>query len=297
MDFLRALVVGAAGGVVFWYVGAPLPWMLGAMTATGAGALLRWPIAASMKARAPMVAIMGAMLGTSFSQDMLGQQGHWLVPLAMLVPYIAVAGTVGFHYLRRVTGMDRRTAFYSAMPGGLVDLLLMGERDGADTTAIALMHAARIFLVVLFLPNLLQVFVAADISGRGAAYLPLTSLDAPALFWFGLCAAGGGLIGTRLRLPAPLLVGPMLASAGLHLAGLTDFEVPTLIVAAAQVVLGASIGCRFAGTPPAAILRTLRVSLGATALLLAVTAGFAGTVAGLTGLPFAETLLAADWRR
>lgn len=292
MDFARAILIGAAGGAAFWFLGTPLPWMLGAMTATGIGALLSLPIAASMKVRTPMVTVMGAMLGTSFTSDTVGDLGNWVLPLAMLVPFIAVSGLLGTLYLRRMTNLDRRTAFYAAMPGGLVDLVLMGERDGADTTTIALMHAARIFLVVLILPTVIQLMVPTDIAGRSAAYRPLATLDAAAVAWFAASAAGGALVGRWLRLPAPFLVGPMLASAALHLAGVTDFQVPSVIIAAAQVVLGASIGCRFAGTPPRAILRTLALSLGATAILLTVTAAFAGLVSRITGLPFPEMLLA-----
>ena len=292
MSLLRSLVLGAVGGALFWWLHLPLAWMLGAMTATGIGALLSWPIAGSQKARAPMVAIMGAMLGTSFSAGMIGHQAHWLLPLALLVPYLAVAGWAGSVYLRRVAGMDRKTAFYAAAPGGLVDMILMGEKAGADATTIALMHGARIFLVVLLLPVVIHLVTGADLSGRSSSWQPLSALGPVDALWFALTAAGGAVAGHWLRLPAPLLIGPMLASAATHLTGLTDFAVPSAITAAAQVVMGSTIGSRFAGTPPRAILRCLRHSVGATALLLAIASAFALLAKALAGLPFAELLLA-----
>lgn len=292
MSLALALALGAVGGALFWMLHLPLAWMLGAMTATGLGALFSWPIAGSQRARAPMVAVMGAMLGTSFSTGMLGHQAHWILPLAMLVPFLAVAGWVGSIYLRRVAGLDRKTAFFAAVPGGLVDMILLGERAGADTSAIALLHGARVFLVVLLLPIVIHLVTGADLTGRAATWRPLEALDAEGLAWFALAAAGGALAGERLRLPAPLLIGPMLASAAVHLSGVGSFTVPSAITAAAQVVMGSSIGCRFAGTPPRAILRGLGHSVGATLLLLAIASGFALMVNLLTGLPFAELLLA-----
>lgn len=292
MSLARSLVLGALGGALFWWLHLPLAWMLGAMTATGLGALLSWPIAGSQKARAPMVAVMGAMLGSSFSAGMIGHQLHWILPLALLVPFLAVAGWAGSVYLQRVAGMDAKTAFFASAPGGLVDMILMGERAGADATTIALMHGARIFLVVLALPVVIHLVTGADLSGRTATWHPLAGLTPRDAAWFALTAAGGAIAGYRLRLPAPLLIGPMLASAAAHLAGLTDFTVPSALTAAAQVVMGSTIGSRFAGTPPRAILRCLGHSVGATALLLAIAAAFALVAKALSGLPFAELLLA-----
>jgi uncharacterized protein len=44
-------------------------------------------------------------------------------------------------------------------------------------------------------------------------------------------------------------------------------------------VLGTTIGCRFLGTPPKEILRVLLVSLGSTAILIAITLAFGYAVA------------------
>jgi uncharacterized protein len=80
-------------------------------------------------------------------------------------------------------------------------------------------------------------------------------------------------------LPAKYLLGPMLVSAGVHVIGLSDFKPPQEVVIAAQLVLGTTIGCRFLGTPPKEILRVLLVSLGSTAILIAITLAFGYAVA------------------
>lgn len=288
-----ALSVGTAGGALFWWLDLPLAWMLGAMTASGLAALMRLPIYLSPKIRNPIVPVIGAMLGSSFTGEMLGNLTHWVVPLLILFPFIVAAGTAAFLYLSRVAGMDRPTAFYSAMPGGLVDMVLMGERAGGDATTISLMHAARVFLVVMLFPVVIQFVTGSNLSGRSGTYQPLSDILHlwPAL-WFAVSAVTGALLGKLLKLPAPMLVGPMIISAVLHAGGITDFKVPTMILAAAQVVLGTGIGCRFAGTPPRRILTVLGHSLGTTALLLSVTILFGLAVSAWTDIPFAEALLA-----
>ncbi|MFP3442644.1 AbrB family transcriptional regulator, partial [Pantoea sp. SIMBA_133] len=63
----------------------------------------------------------------------------WWPALLALAGYLAVAAVLCNVYLRRVIHLDRRTAFFSAMPGGLVDMVLLGAEKGGDERTIALM--------------------------------------------------------------------------------------------------------------------------------------------------------------
>src|SRR3546814_1281220 len=60
-----------------------------------------------------------------------------------------------------------------------------------------------------------------------------------------------------------------LFSAGLHMTGVTDAKPPTELVNAAQVVVGTTIGCRFAGVTLGLVTRTLVASFGSTIILVA----------------------------
>jgi membrane AbrB-like protein len=91
------------------------------------------------------------------------------------------------------------------------------------------------------------------------------------------CAVAGAVAARRLRWPAPDFLGPLLLSAILHLAGLTESVPPALLVAAAQVLLGTILGCRFVGIAPAALVPAGLLSLGATVLTL-VLAGIGALV-------------------
>lgn len=244
------------------------------------------------KVRPFSAALVGTMLGTSFSPALLDQAGSWLITILGLVAFLIAATAICFAYYRHVVGLDRNTALFSAMPGGIVEMVLLGEEKGADIQTIAIIHAARIFLVVSLLPALLYL-IAPDISvaSIGAANAE-TSFDWTVIVWLAVTTVGGVLVGQLLRLPIAFLLGPMLVGGIIHVAGWSNYQLPSMLLAIAQVVLGASVGCRFAGIGWRRLLGFLGHSLGATALLVSVTLLFAFIMSMLIGLPLMAGILA-----
>jgi membrane AbrB-like protein len=83
----------------------------------------------------------------------------------------------------------------------------------------------------------------------------------------------------------------MTLSAAVHLTGVTTSRPPTELIVAAQVVVGSAIGARFAGMPARRVLRGLLLALGASLILLAITAGFSLGLGAATGLPLPALFL------
>ncbi|HYC03815.1 MAG TPA: AbrB family transcriptional regulator [Azospirillaceae bacterium] len=293
--FAAALLLGGLGGYLFFRLHLPLAFLIGAMVATTAASMAGLRTAVPARLRDLMVAILGVLLGSGFSPAMIERLDEWALSLAGLLVYVAAAGAAGMLYLRRVAGQDPVTAYFAAMPGGFSEMVLMGGALGGDERVISLSHSLRIMLVVMTVPFWFQLTAgtegpARDWSlqglGPGLAELPWT--DAALLAACGLAAFPA----KRLGIPAGILVGPMLASAALHLADVTAGKPPGLLVAAAQIVIGASIGGRFAGVAIGTVLRAARVALGLTALLLALTVALAWALHAVTGLPLPALILA-----
>jgi hypothetical protein len=279
-----ALALGTLGGWAASALDLPLPWMIGALTATTVAAVAGAPIAMAQPLRTVMVAVLGVMLGSGFTPEILARLDEWAVSLSSLVAYIALAGGAGLLYFRRVCGYDRITAYFAAMPGGLSEMILVGGEMGGDARRISLAHASRLLIVVMTIPFAFRWLEEMAPADRPPAGLPIAAIPMADLAILALCGVVGFALARAAKVPAAAVVGPMLVSAIVHLAGWTEASPPIEAVAAAQVAVGAAIGARFAGSDLRLVIRTLVQSLGATAILVAVTLLFAGGLSVLLDL-------------
>ena len=260
-----ALAIGIVGGLLFWWLNWPLAWLLGPMVATTLAALAKADIAVPGALRTPMLAVLGVLLGSGFTPAMVGELWGWLPTLLSLPAYVALVTLVSAFYLRKVAGFDARTALFAGTPGGFGEMVILGEQAGGDGRRIALVHAVRILFIVLAVPLLVR--------GLGMD-LPAVPQAKAAVGWIdilGLLAAAalGHWLGKLVRLPAPALLGGMLVSAMGHATGILEGAPPVVVIALAQLVIGCSIGARFAGFRLHDVLATMVAGLGLTVVMLA----------------------------
>lgn len=290
-----ALMTGGAGGGLFFAAGLPLPWMLGALFATMAASLAGLRLQAPVALRPAVVAVIGVLLGAGFTPGLLAQAGEWALSLAGLALFLALSVALVVPWYRRIGGFDARTAYFAGMPGGLSEMIELGEAAGADVPRIILAQSLRIVTTVALIAvwfrwgQGVQIGAAAPAAAAPAAAVPPGALD---LALLALAALAGSWIGLRLHLPAPTLLGPMILSAALHLADLAHGAPPGPLVIAAQVILGIMLGCRFQGMRARVLVPALGLSLGATVIMLALAAGFAQAIHAVTGQAPAQVLLA-----
>ncbi len=293
-DLLRiclTLMIGAAGGWLFTIFNLPLAWMIGAMCATTAASLVGAPVFIPMSFRGFMIAVLGVMLGSAFSPELMDQFGRWLPSLGGLVAYAATITVLLFIYFRKIGGFDVVTAYFSASPGGLNEMILVGREMGGDDRTISLIHGSRVLFVVLTVPFAFTLLSGYDSAARpplGAAFSDIGPSDLAVL---AVCGVVGVLAARALRIPAAYITGPMALSVAAHLTGLTASRAPGDLIAIAQVVVGAGVGCRFAGVPLAQIMRTLALGAGATVVMLVGTVAFSLALAPVTKAPFVALVL------
>jgi membrane AbrB-like protein len=286
-----ALAIGAVGGYLFKRLTLPLPWMLGSMSfvtiATLAGLKTRVP----GNFRSLMITVLGIMLGGQFTPAIIARMGEWIFTIAGLALWMALAGGACLVYFRKVAGYDRVTAFFSATPGGLNEMVLVGGSMGGDVRIISLTHASRIALVVLTIPLWYRLSGAVPpvAPGSGIGMLDLAWQDVLILTG---CAIAGVLGARALRIPAAALVGPMVLSAIVHVAGITGSKPPDALVAFAQIAIGAAIGGRFGGMALGHIARIAGHAVVSAVVMLVLTVSFSLALARLTGYPLPAVVLA-----
>lgn len=284
------LGLAAAGGASFFALDLPLPWMLGAMAATILAALARLPLKAPERMRPWVIAVIGVMLGSGFRTDTFSQLAQWSVSLTAMLTCVAVQAVAVTVYFRWIGKLDPVTALFSAMPGGLVEMMEIGRQNGGDAQTIILAHAVRIVLVIALVAGGFRLVLGLEVSG--AAPMGGGTTGPVDLAILVACGVAGGLAGLRFRLPAPTFLGPMLCSAAVHMLGWTSGSPPVWLVVAAQITLGAIVGSRFIGVSLRAVARAFALGLGATVVMLTVTMAFALLLAMPLGQAPAQILLA-----
>lgn len=264
--------------------------MLGALFASMGAALFGLPVLAPNRIRPATVAVIGVLLGARFTPDVVGAIGQWSVSLALLALYMAVVAAICVPIYRYFGKADWQTAYLSGLPGGLSEMVELGEEKGADVRTIILAHTLRIVVTIALIAVWFRV-----IEGRDVGSMPDFGDDALTL-WDGsllmACAVAGSYAGLWLKLPAPTFLGPMFLSAVLHATEVTTSSPPTPLVIAAQIILGTVLGCRFLGTPIRTLLPALKLSLGATGATLLVAVAFSGLMHLILGITVDQGILA-----
>ncbi len=275
------LAFAALGGSLFAWIGAPLAWMLGAMFFITGASLAGAPTYMSLILRKFMLAILGIMLGSTFRPEIAQQAVQWLPSVGVMIGFIALITTLSYQYFHRIAGFDRATAYFSSAPGGLTEMVTVGESMGGNVPVISLVHATRILVVVATIPVYFRY-----IQGLNIPSIPPTPGGMPGLMDMALltaCALIGVPLAARLRLPAGALLGPMILSAALHITGVTSAAPPGPMVAGAQIIIGAGIGCRFAGLSLRTVWRTILYAAGSGLIMVLAAAITAFLAAPLIG--------------
>ncbi|WP_410217086.1 AbrB family transcriptional regulator [Paracoccus sp. (in: a-proteobacteria)] len=269
MTRARLTTFGAAliGAAIFLVLGLPLPWLLGPMMACLIVALSGARMQGAGQLGVFMRTFLGVAVGASITPQVLAGLPEIAASLAIVPVFIGVIALIGYPLFRRVFGFDHPTAWYAAMPGGLQDMLVFGEEAGGDIRALSLIHATRILVIVTVAPLIMTLYWQVDLSQPPGA--PMTSIPWQQIALIVAAGFGGWKIAERVGLFGASILGPMILTAGLSLAGIIQTRPPAEIIQAAQFFIGIAVGAKYAGITA----RELRIDVTAGlvySLILAV---------------------------
>jgi uncharacterized protein len=290
------LALGTFGGTIAIWAGLPMPWLLGALIASATAAIRSGgsgPFGRGFPQglRRYFVAVVGVMIGQSFSPGLIGTLSSLWISLIGIAVFVVLAQGAGYLMFRRIGGHDPTTALFAAMPGGLIEAITIGERYGADVQVITLQHFARVILVVAVIPLGFQIWTGQSVGSaaglaRAGGDAGLVDLALTLAF-----AAAGIWLGNRLRLPAPILIGPLLLSATLHATALTEATTPGWLLGLAQLVIGTGLGASFSGIARAQLWRSFAMAGLSVSVYLVIGLGFAFGLVQLTAIPLPALII------
>jgi membrane AbrB-like protein len=282
--------IAGIGVVIFHWWHLPLPWLLGPIFACLTAALAGVPMRGMKIVNDAMRSILGVAVGATFTAALLASMVGMWTTLLMIPVMVFLIGAIGVPYFQRLWGFDFATSYYSAMPGGLQDMLAFGEEAGGDVRALSLIHATRVMVIVAALPFVLQGFWGVDLNnppGAPVSSIPLTQLGL--MVFSGLvgwqAAKAVGMFGASI-------LGPMLLSAILALLGLLQFRPPAEAIWAAQFFIGMTVGTKYVGVTMSEVRRDVTAALGFCVILIILSLCFAEAIHLMGLAPPLETLLA-----
>ncbi len=287
---LYALGAAGAGVALFQLLGIPLPWLLGSMFGCLAAALAGAPLAGLPIISVPVRTILGVAVGASITPAVLGQLGGWALSIALVPPFILLIGAVGYPYFRHLWGFDPATSYYSAMPGGLQDMLIFGEEAGGSPRVMSLIHATRVLIVVSILPPILALWLGLDLTG--APGVPARDLPIGELALMVALAIGGWKLAEAVGLFGATILGPLIATAAASLLGFLHHRPPAEAIVLAQFFIGLAVGIHYAGITWGEVRRVVLAALGFCLLLTGLSAAFIAAAYALNVAPLAEVVLA-----
>jgi len=276
---VETLAIGGIGGLVFLWANLPGGLISGAMIAVGAAALAGRPLSLPPHVTQALLLLLGISLGSVVSRELIQHVSAYPVTITLLA-LATFCSTFGSSlYLQRVHNWDRTSAFLAASPGALSQITLLAVERGADLPGIAVVQTMRVIILTAALPMLLA------LAGKAIPAFPalLTGpASLPGLLALGAASLALALVFRLLSFPASWMFGAMIASGGLHGAGLVDGGLPIWMRGGALVGIGALIGTRFARMTTKVLIGHLNAALGSFAVAILVSAIFVGLTV-LTG--------------
>ncbi|MDE0176207.1 MAG: AbrB family transcriptional regulator [Defluviicoccus sp.] len=289
--YTNGLSLGAAvaGGFVFSALDTPIPWLLGPLAFVAGINLAGFRIGCPNGTRQVGQIVIGTAIGLRFTPDVativLGQL-HWMAVAAAVA---VVLGGIGALIQIRIARLDPATAYFGNVPGGMAEMLTLGDRFRAEPVAVALSQTVRVGIVVVTVP--------VGLTWLGTTGGDLFSLRSIPVDWSLLPILVAGCTGSAFLLNRLGVINAwMLGAVGF--AGLltaTEIELsglPDTFLILGQLLIGAALGERFDREP---MRRAPRVIVGAvlsTIMLLIAGIVLAAAIGAVSGIPL-TTMVAA----
>jgi membrane AbrB-like protein len=236
---LRALAVGIPAGVLFNWLDTPIPWMIGPMIAVAAFNLMGIHLYSVPYGRQMGQVILGSAVSLYFTSTVVAALGSHITAIVLSTVSAFLIGGLGALTMSRVSGIDRKSAFFASIPGGAMAMAVLAKHYGANIAPVAVAHSLRVSIVVIVIPFALTYGgIPLDI----AAYRPEVPLDVMILVpWlaFGFVL---GEVTERLGFRNGYLLTPIFFGAALTVNGIELSAVPSWMIDFAQLMFGLILG-------------------------------------------------------
>ncbi|MDC0030967.1 AbrB family transcriptional regulator [Candidatus Pelagibacter sp.] len=281
-DFLIVIFISIPSAIIAEYFNVPLAWMLGPMLAISIAALSGIKVKMPKLALNIILIILGLHIGNYIDQNLINQMKDWFWTSIIMFAYILISIFIVSKYLQKYSGYKNKTSIFSAAPGALGPLLILAEYEKSDLSQVATSHLIRLIIIITVFP-----FFVVNFSENEAMevakfdYLNQNHLNLLILLTSSILLI---LIFDKIGIPAALLSGTLVASGILQISEIASYKLPEQSIDYCLLILGASVGCRFADKSVNEVAKNTFHSFIATLLLVVL-----GVIAALIAGYFVDT--------
>ena len=275
--FLIVIFISIPSAIIADYFNIPLAWMLGPMLAVSIAALKGVKVQMPKLALSTILIILGLHIGNYIDQNLINQMKEWIWTSAIMFIYILLSILIVSKYLQKFSGYKNKTSIFSAAPGALGPLLILAEYEKSDLSQVATSHLIRLIIIITIFPFIVVNFTTIEaLQIESFNYMEQNHTNLLILLIGSIILI---FLFDRIGVPAALLSGTLVASGILQISDIATYKLPEQSIDYCLLILGASVGCRFADKSLNEVAKNTFHSLVAT-ILLVILGIIAAIVAG-----------------
>ena len=278
VQFFTVIIISIPSAIVADYFNIPLAWFLGPMLITSLAALMGFKVKMPRLVLSSILIVLGLYIGNYIDKSLFAQMHQWIWTSLIMLIYIIVSVLIVSRYLQIFSKYERKTSIFSAAPGALGPLMILAEDEKSDLSQVATSHLIRLIIIITIFPFIVDSFYEVEnlkvvdevLSNQNLIHLLILIVSSIILIF----------LFDKFRIPAALLSGTLVASGFLQITDIASFQISPDIIDYCLLILGSSVGCRFAEKTFGEIGRNALHSFVAT-FLLVVLGLIAALAAGL----------------
>jgi len=274
-EFILVIIISIPGALAADYLRIPLAWMLGPMLVTSVATLKGFNIKMPKLVLSIILVFLGLYIGNYIDQNLFIQMKQWVWTSLIMLVYIIISIIFVSKYLEKYSSYEKKASIFSAAPGALGPLVILAEYEKADLSKIATSHLIRLIIIITLFPFVVNSFAnLPSVPEENFNYLEQNHFELLILIVASIILI---FIFNKIKIPAPLLAGTLVASGILQITEVASYRLPEQSIDFCLLILGASVGCRFAGKTVREISKNSFHSIVATSFLILF-----GVIAALT---------------
>ncbi len=277
-EFALVIIISIPSAIVAEFFNIPLAWFLGPMLITSLASLMGLKTKMPKLVLSATLILLGLYIGNYVDKILFSQIHQWAFTSFIMLVYIVISVLVVSRYLEIFSKYDKKTSIFSAAPGALGPLMILAEDEKTDLSQVATSHLIRLIIIITVFPFIVNSFYEVEnikiaeeiIQNQNIFHLILLIISSILLI----------IVFDRFRIPAALLSGTLFASGFLQISDIASYQLSPNIIDYCLLILGSSVGCRFADKTFGEIARNALHSFVATFLLviLGLLAAFAASL-------------------